>query len=71
MWQKVGGKRITQEPLKLDMSRITYELDCDHQDRIEVIVPSGGKVGWHSCYVEVAINRTTHQVVSMNEGFWP
>jgi len=71
LWQKVGGQRLTKEPLKLDTSRIRYDLDCDHQDRIEVIIPSGGTVGWHSCYVEVAVNRTTLQVISIDEYFWP
>jgi hypothetical protein len=71
VWQRVGGKRLTEESLKLDTSRITYDLDCDHQDCVEVIIPSGGRVGWHSCYVEVTVNRTTQQVVEMHEYFWP
>jgi hypothetical protein len=70
-WQRVAGKRLTQEPLKLDETRITYDLDCDHNDRIEVMIPSGGTFGWHRCYVQVTVNRRTQQVVEMYEGYWP
>jgi hypothetical protein len=70
-WQRVRGKRLTQEPLKLDETKITYNFDCDHNDRIEVTIPSGGTFGWHACYVQVTVNRTTQQVLAMYEGYWP
>jgi hypothetical protein len=70
-WQRVGGKRLTQEPLKLDETKTTYDLDCDHNDRIEVTIPSGSTFGWHGCYVQVTVSRTTQQVLEMYEGYWP
>lgn len=70
-WLRVGARRLTQEPLQLDEAKITYDLDSDYNDRIEVTIPSGGTYGWHRCYVQVTVRRSTQQVIEMYEGYWP
>ena len=38
---------------------------------VEVLVPSGGRVGWHRCFIGVTVARGTYEVLSMRESFWP
>ena len=70
-WGRLQAKRLTKEPFKFDASRVTYEIDFDHPDRITVIIPSGGTFGWHPCYVGVTITRCKMEALEMYESFWP
>ena len=71
MRQRFKLKRLTEAPIKLEEQGIQYYLGQKRVDTVEVAIPSGGRVGWHSCYISVTIARGTHEVVRMEESFWP
>lgn len=72
-WERLKGKRLNKEkePFKFDTSRVEYVIDFDQADRITVIIPSGGRLGWHSCYVAVTVALRNFEVLKMEESFWP
>ena len=70
MWKPFNMKRITTEPVKLNEKGIQYYLDQQNFDKIEVSIPSGGRLGWHPSYIGVTIARGTFEVLSMREFFW-
>src|SRR5215510_11070981 len=47
MWERFKPKRMTTEPVKLSERGIQYYLDQKSFARVEVAIPSGGRVGWH------------------------
>jgi hypothetical protein len=71
MWERFKPKRLTTEPAKLDKIGIQCYLDQRHFDSIEVAIPSGGRFGWHGCYIGVTVARGTYKVLSMRESYWP
>ena len=71
MWERFKPKRMTTEPVKLSERGIQYYLDQKSFDRVEVAIPSGGRVGWHPAYIGVTVARGTYQVLGMHESFWP
>lgn len=70
-WRRFKPERVTSEPVKLDERGIQYYLDQKRFDRVEVAIPSGGRVGWHSTYIGVTVARGTYEVLGMHESFWP
>lgn len=71
MWERFKPKRVSTEPIKLDPADIQYFLDWKRFDTVEVTIPSGGSVGWHSCYIGVTVARGSYEVLGMYESFWP
>lgn len=71
MWERFKPKRMTTEPVKLSERGIQYYLDQKRFDRVEIAIPSGGRVGWHSTYIGVTVARGTYEVLDMHESFWP
>jgi len=71
MWERFKPKRMTTEPVKLSERGIQYYLDQKRFDRVEVAIPSGGRVGWHSTYIGVTVARGTYEVLGMHESVWP
>jgi hypothetical protein len=71
MWERFKPKRVTTEPVKLSETGIHYYLDQKRFDRVEVAIPSGGRVGWHPTYIGVTVARGTYEVLDMYESFWP
>ena len=71
MWERFKPRRLSTEPVKLNAGFIEYYLDQEHFDKVEVAIPSGGRFGWHSCFIGVTVARGTYQVLSMRESFWP
>jgi hypothetical protein len=70
-WRRLGGRRLTSEPFNFDLARIQYSIDFDVADRVGVIIPSGGRLGWHPCYVEVTVSRKDYTVIGIQESCWP
>ena len=68
-WGRFKPKRVTSEPVKLDERGIQYYLDQKRFDRVEVAIPSGGRVGWHSTYIGVTVARGTYEILGMHESF--
>jgi hypothetical protein len=71
MWERFKPKRMTTDPVKLSATRILCYLDQERFDRVEVDIPSGGRVGWHRCFIGVTVARETYEVLSMEESYWP
>jgi hypothetical protein len=71
MWERFKPRRMTSEPVKLDERGIQYYLDQKRFDKVEVAIPSGARVGWHSTYIGVTVARGTYEVLGMHESFWP
>ena len=71
MWSRLNAKRVTQEPLKLDAARMQCHLNSERADHITMNIPSGGRVGYHPCYIFVTIDRGTYGVLKMGELWWP
>jgi hypothetical protein len=64
--------RISREPIKLSERGINFWIwDQTNFASFEVLVPSGGRIGWHSCFIGVTVARGTYEVLSMRESFWP
>jgi hypothetical protein len=71
MFEKFKVERVSTEPIKLDEQRIDYRFVDRTKLQVDVLIPSGGRVGWHSCFIGVTIARGTYDIVSMRESFWP
>lgn len=71
MLDRFHPERITKEPFVFSNDGMQCYLDRDKFDTVEVAVPSGGKFGYHSCYVGVTLKRDTYEVLSMRESAWP
>jgi hypothetical protein len=71
MWERFKPKRMTSKPVELDERGIQYYVDQERFDKVEVAIPSGGRVGWHPTYIGVTVARGTYEVLGMYESFWP
>jgi len=72
MLERFKVKRVSTEPIKLDERGLDYWFwDQTNFATVEVLVPSGGRVGWHRCFIGVTVARGTYEVLSMRESFWP
>ena len=71
MWDRFKPERMTTEPVKLDKGGIQFYLDQKRFDTVEVAIPAGGHVGWHSTYIGVTVARGTYEVLGMHESFRP
>ena len=71
MLDQFKPKRETKEPFEFHKEGICCYLDRDTLDTVEVAVPSGGKVGHHSCFVGVTMKRDNCEILSMRESWWP
>ena len=70
MWERCKVKRVSTEPIKLDERGTDYWIwDQTNFASVEVVIPSGGRVGWHSCFIGVTVARGTYEVLSMRESF--
>lgn len=69
-WQRLGGQRITKTPFKFNRSKVEYHLYFDHPESLDLLIPSGGKLGWHPCFVRVTIRRDTYEVIGIEESCW-
>ena len=70
-WRRLSGRRLTSEPFRFDLTRIEYLIDFDTADRVGVMIPSGGRFGWHPCYLEVTVARKDFAVIKIEESCWP
>lgn len=61
-------RRITKDPFVFRKAGMHCYL---HRDIVDVAVPSGGKVGWHDCFVGVKMKRESHEILEIWESFWP
>ncbi len=74
MLQRFKPKRISDDPSQPFQFRregITCYFRPENPDIVAVAVPSGGISGYHACYLEVTLDRTTCEVLGMQESFWP
>ena len=70
-WDRLGAERLTKTPFAFDVANADYYVYFDQPDRLDVLIPSGGMVGWHSCFVRATVVRETLEVVAIEESFWP
>jgi len=70
MHAKFKLKRVTSEPIVLSEARIEYDVDQADFSKVEVVIPSGGHVGWHPTFIGVTLARGTYEVLAMREGCW-
>ena len=71
-WERFHAKRIGEQPLRLEKSRVEYRFDLERPDLIRLFFDTGEPFGMHSCYVAVTIRRGSEDhVVGIEESFWP
>lgn len=68
--ERFRPKRHSEGPFRFSREGITCHLDRNTPGTVAVAVPSGTS-GYHGCYLEVTLDRTTCEVVGMEEQFWP
>ena len=71
MLERFKPKRISEEPFEFSQEGISCYLDQKTLTTVEVAVPSGGQFSIHACFVGVTLDRTSYEVLSMRENFWP
>lgn len=72
MLEKFQVKRISRGPIQLFDTFIQYEVwNKTNFASVEVCIPSSGRFGAHGCFIGVTIDRSSYEVLSMRESFWP
>jgi hypothetical protein len=79
-WKRVRGERLTQDELKMDVSRVGHRVYVAQMDTVAYrkgeslliyTVPTGVQFGMHSTFVDVTVRRDTGEVLAMYESFHP
>lgn len=69
--ERFKPERISKEPFEFSREGMQCYLEPKTFATVEVAVPSGGQFGYHGCFVGVTLDRSSHEVLSMRESFWP
>lgn len=54
-WQRLRAERITGTPFTFNQVDVTYHIYFDRAGSLDLLIPSGGKFGEHSCFVRVPL----------------